>query len=84
MNDMMMITKYEKAYILGIRLLELEGGEMPVFSTNPKDYIHLTMADIAEKDVKSGKLPYILQRKCSRQESYLVKVVANYGCEVLE
>ncbi len=53
------LTKYEKARILGVRAKQLNNGAMPFVKLN-EDVIDSFL--IAEKELKEKKLPFIIQR----------------------
>lgn len=53
------LTKYERARVLGTRAIQLEQGAIPMV---PTDGLHSVM-DIAEKELRENKLPVIIRRK---------------------
>ena len=53
------LTKYEKARILGVRAKQLNNGAMPFVKLN-EDVIDSFL--IAEKELNERKLPFIIQR----------------------
>jgi DNA-directed RNA polymerase I, II, and III subunit RPABC2 len=53
------LTKYEKARILGARALQLSNGAQPMVKV---DGITDVM-DIAKKELREYKLPFIIRRK---------------------
>ena len=53
------LTKYEKTKILGLRAQQISTGS-PVFTKVPEGMI--SPLDIAEKELKERKIPFILKR----------------------
>ena len=53
------LTKYERARILGVRALQLSNGAQPMVKV---DGITDVM-DIAKKELREYKLPFIIRRK---------------------
>ena len=45
----LLLMRYERAYLIGVRPAQLEGGALPIFSVDPEVYRNL----IAERDVIS-------------------------------
>lgn len=75
------LTRYEKAHIIGIRMLQLQHGAMPVSNENVHN---LSIFDIAERDIKSGEINYVLKRKSyDTNNSSFVRVLPNYMCETI-
>lgn len=75
---MNVLTQYEKAHLIGIRLLQLQQGAIPVSTENIHD---MTMIEIAERDIQSGKLPLVLKRHSyNPNDSFFVEVLPNFVC----
>ena len=55
-----LLTKYEKARVLGVRAKQLENGAQPCLSSVPEKMIDSYL--IAEYELKNGKLPFIIRR----------------------
>lgn len=70
------LTLYEKAYLIGIRVLQLEGGAIPLTDLHPNTNID----DIAEADVNSGLLPFIIRRRAPGGKHVAVRVLKNMRC----
>tara|TARA_Y100000310_G_C20218354_1_gene594601 strand:- start:116 stop:406 length:291 start_codon:yes stop_codon:yes gene_type:complete len=56
------LTKYEKTKIIGVRAQQIATGS-PVFTDVPKGMI--SVIDIAKKELKERKIPFIIRRKTS-------------------
>lgn len=52
------LNKYERAHLIGIRILQLEGGQFPV----SRDMENKSIPEIAEQDIRSGKLRMHFER----------------------
>ena len=63
------LTKYEKARILGYRAEQLSRDNDPFISTNLTN-----LFEIAEEELKRGKIPFIIQRPLPNGESEYWKV----------
>ena len=60
------MTKFEKAKILGIRAQQISKGANPLTDT-----VNLTSVElIAEKELKEKKTPFILKRKVANKYEY--------------
>ena len=74
------ISKYEKAYLIGARMLQLEAGELPVYTVDNTDLSSNSLIDIAENDVKSGILKYVIWRNDGRGSNIEYEVLQNFMC----
>ena len=54
-----MMTKYEKARIIGTRALQLSKGAPPMVKTDGM----IDVIKIAEKELREYKMPFIISRK---------------------
>ncbi len=53
------LTKYERARIIGVRAIQLSNGAIPMINI---DNIH-NVSEIAEKELVEYKIPIIIRRK---------------------
>lgn len=90
------LSKYERAILIGMRLMQLEGGAFPVndidirrmninnvsnIEDDSKCNISTLMIDIAERDIDSGNLPFIISRILPNGNRCDMKLGSNNQCE---
>jgi DNA-directed RNA polymerases I, II, and III subunit RPABC2 len=64
------LTKYEKARIIGLRTQQLSNGAQPLVDTRGlRNYL-----DIAEKELKDKKIPFIIKRELPNNKSEYWKI----------
>lgn len=69
------VNKYELAYIIGVRMLQLEAGAVPVSTFGE----NVTTMEIAREDVRSGLLPYVIYRRGAHGD-VPYKVTRDFKC----
>jgi DNA-directed RNA polymerase I, II, and III subunit RPABC2 len=65
------LTKYEKARILGTRALQLSNGALPMVRIDGLTDV----MEVAKKELREYKLPYIIRRKFPDGSYTDIKVV---------
>ena len=76
----LLLTRYERAYLIGVRLAQLEGGSLPVFSLDPIVYRHLDLMTIAERDVQSGALKWTIDRRVAKNHVTTMVLLPDFRC----
>ena len=74
------LNVYEKARILGIRYMELEGNYAMTNASKCNLESHWDIMDIAESDVASGELEMYIIKYTSNRVPSKWRVLANFMC----
>ena len=74
------LTRFERAHLIGTRLLQLENGALPCFTQDPSAYQHMALMEIAQRDVESGHLKWTLERRSQNGTVVFNRLLAEFRC----
>lgn len=76
-----LLTRYERAHLIGVRLAQLEAGSLPVFTSDPECYRNLDLMAIAERDVQSGALQWVIDRRVTKSNVTRMRLLPDFRCQ---